>query len=61
MFAGTSALIATFLAAKDTTPLFLYCLYLDLGSLQAIGQSLFTIAAEQFGTNLRATAASTAP
>lgn len=58
---ATSVLIITYLASKNMTPAFYYALYFGLGLTTGYWAVFVTIAVEQFGTNLRATAASTAP
>ncbi len=58
---ATSVLVITFLASRNMTPAFYYALYLGLGLTTGYWAVFVTIAAEQFGTNIRATVASTAP
>jgi putative MFS transporter len=57
----TALLVAVFLLSRNMTPTFYYALYFGLGFTTGYWAVFVTIAAEQFGTNLRATAASTAP
>lgn len=58
---ATFILIGLFLFSQHKTPAFYYALYFGLGLTTGYWAVFVTIAAEQFGTNLRATAASTAP
>ena len=58
---ATAVLIALFLCPRNMTATFYYALYFGLGFTTGYWAVFVTIAAEQFGTNLRATAASTAP
>lgn len=58
---ATAALSALFLCARGMSPEFFYGMYFLLGLATGYWALFATVAAEQFGTNLRATAASTAP
>jgi len=58
---ATAVLVGVFLFSRGMTPPFYYTLYFALGFTTGYWAVFVTIAAEQFGTNLRATAASTAP
>jgi putative MFS transporter len=58
---ATAVLVGVFLLSRNMTPAFYYALYFGLGFTTGYWAVFVTIAAEQFGTNLRATAASTAP
>lgn len=57
----TTPLIGLFLLSRSMYPAFYYALYFGLGLTTGYWAVFVTIAAEQFGTNLRATTASTAP
>ena len=58
---ATALLIAVFLVFRNMSPIFYYGLYLGLGLTTGYWAVFVTVVAEQFGTNLRATAASTLP
>jgi len=58
---ATIVLITAFLISKNQIPAFYYALYFGLGLTTGYWAVFVTIAAEHFGTNIRATAASTAP
>jgi MFS transporter, putative metabolite:H+ symporter len=59
--AATAALVALFLFSKGQSPNYYYFLCFLLGTAAGYWALFVTIAAEQFGTNLRATVATTAP
>lgn len=58
---ATAILIGLFLLPRNMPPAFYYALYFGLGLTTGYWAVFVTMAAEQFGTNLRATTASTAP
>jgi len=58
---ATAVLVSVFLLSRGQSPYFYYLLYFGLGFTTGYWAVFVTIAAEQFGTNFRATAASTAP
>jgi MFS family permease len=58
---STALLVMLFLAFKNMPAVYYYVLYLGLGFTTGYWAVFVTITAEQFGTNLRATAASTIP
>jgi MFS family permease len=59
--AGTAVLAAVFVLTGGMSPTFYYGLSFALGLFAGYWALFVTIAAEQFGTNLRATVATTAP
>lgn len=59
--AVTLGLSILFLLSRGMTPSYFYWMYFCLGISTGYWAVFMTVAAEQFGTNLRATAASTAP
>jgi len=58
---GTAACFTTFFLSTHATPLFLYALLFCLGICVGYWAVFVTVAAEHFGTNLRATVATTVP
>ena len=59
--AGTAVCFTTFFFSANATPLFLYSLLFILGICVGYWAVFVTVAAEHFGTNLRATVATTVP
>jgi putative MFS transporter len=59
--ASTAACFTTFFLSAGASPLFLYALLFALGVAVGYWAVFVTVAAEHFGTNLRATVATTVP
>jgi MFS family permease len=61
LLVATSALVAAYFIQRNTTPVTFYTICAILGIANGYWALFVTVAAEQFGTNLRATVATTVP